>query len=118
MINRAPAIAVIDRRLRPGAAIRAFATLALAISAAAVDSAEHANAPAVYPLKPVRLIAAQPANLCPLLEYLIKWNEIHQFFLKAPLKPSGGVVRVPDTPGLGMDLDPDKIEQEQWLSWS
>jgi L-alanine-DL-glutamate epimerase-like enolase superfamily enzyme len=64
------------------------------------------------------LIAAQPANLCPLLEYLIKWNEIHQFFLKTPLKPSGGVVRVPDAPGLGMDLDPDKIEQEQWLSWS
>ena len=62
MINRAPAIAVIDRRLRPGAAIRAFAALALAISAAAVDSAEHANAPAVYPLKPVRLIAAQPAG--------------------------------------------------------
>jgi L-rhamnonate dehydratase len=63
------------------------------------------------------LIASQPANLCPLLEYLIKWNEIHQFFLKNPLKPQGGVVRLPDTPGLGMDLDPNKIEQERELSF-
>jgi L-alanine-DL-glutamate epimerase-like enolase superfamily enzyme len=61
------------------------------------------------------LIASQPANLCPLLEYLIKWNEIHQFFLKTPLKPENGVVRVPETPGLGMDLNSDKIEQETLL---
>jgi L-alanine-DL-glutamate epimerase-like enolase superfamily enzyme len=63
------------------------------------------------------LIASQPANLCPLLEYLIKWNEIHQFFLKTPLKPKNGFVTVPETPGLGMDLDQDKIEQEQLLSF-
>jgi L-alanine-DL-glutamate epimerase-like enolase superfamily enzyme len=64
------------------------------------------------------LIASQPPNLCPLLEYLIKWNEIHQFFLKTPLKPVGGVVRLPDSPGLGMDLDRGKIEEEQELSFS
>ena len=63
------------------------------------------------------LIASQPASLCPLLEYLIKWNEIHQFFLKAPLKPQGGVVRLPTSPGLGMELDEAKIEQEQLLRW-
>jgi L-rhamnonate dehydratase len=64
-----------------------------------------------------QLIASQPANLCPMLEYLIKWNEIHQFFLKTPLKPKNGVVKVPETPGLGMDLDADKIESESLLSW-
>jgi len=63
------------------------------------------------------LIASQPANLCPLLEYLIKWNEIHQFFLKAPIKPKNGIVTVPETPGLGMDLDADKIEEERELSF-
>jgi L-alanine-DL-glutamate epimerase-like enolase superfamily enzyme len=63
------------------------------------------------------LIAAQPPNLCPLLEYLIKWNEVHQFFLKAPLKPVGGIVRVPDTPGMGMDLDEAKIETERLERW-
>ncbi len=59
----------------------------------------------------------QPANVCPLLEYLIKWNEIHQFFLKSPLKPEGGMVSLPETPGLGMELDEAKIEQERVLRW-
>lgn len=63
------------------------------------------------------LIASQPASLCPLLEYLIKWNEIHQFFLRTPLKPQKGVVTLPDTPGLGMDLDESKVEERRVLSW-
>ncbi len=61
------------------------------------------------------LIASQPANLCPLLEYLIKWNEIHQFFLKTPLKPQNGVVVLPDAPGLGMELDEAKTEERKEL---
>jgi L-alanine-DL-glutamate epimerase-like enolase superfamily enzyme len=61
------------------------------------------------------LIASQPVGVCPLLEYLIKWNEIHQFFLKTPLKPVNGVVTLPETPGLGMDLDAAKIEEDKIL---
>ncbi len=64
------------------------------------------------------LIASQPPNLCPLLEYLVKWNEIHQFFLKSPLKPVNGVVRLPEAPGMGMDLDEAKIEAQELLHWS
>jgi L-rhamnonate dehydratase len=56
--------------------------------------------------------------LCPLLEYLIKWNEIHQWFLRSPLQPVGGVVTVPETPGLGMELDEAKIEDQRLVSWS
>lgn len=63
------------------------------------------------------LIAAWPQTTCPLLEYLLKWNEIHQFFLKTPLKPSEGVVTLPTTPGLGMELDEDKIEARIELSF-
>jgi L-rhamnonate dehydratase len=63
------------------------------------------------------LIASQPANLCPLLEYLVKWNEIHQFFLKDPLKPEDGTITLRETPGLGMDLDPEKIEEERIVTW-
>jgi L-rhamnonate dehydratase len=63
------------------------------------------------------LIASQPAPLCPLLEYLVKWNEVHQFFLKNPLKPTNGVVTLPTTPGLGMELDEAKIEQQVVLDW-
>lgn len=63
------------------------------------------------------LIAAWPQTTCPLLEYLIKWNEIHQFFLKTPLKPVGGVVKLPATPGLDMDLDETKMESREELSF-
>jgi L-alanine-DL-glutamate epimerase-like enolase superfamily enzyme len=63
------------------------------------------------------LIASQPQTLCPLLEYLVKWNEIHQFFLAAPLKPKNGVVALPDSPGMGMELDEAKIEQRRVLRW-
>jgi L-alanine-DL-glutamate epimerase-like enolase superfamily enzyme len=64
------------------------------------------------------LIASQPASLCPLLEYLIKWNTIHQWFLKSPLRPVGGLVSLTETPGLGMELDEAKIEEQRPLSWS
>ena len=63
------------------------------------------------------LIASQPPNLCPLLEYLIKWNEIHQHFLKTPLKPRDGVVTLPTTPGLGMDLDEAKIDEQRLVTF-
>lgn len=55
------------------------------------------------------LIASQPENICPLLEYLIKWNEIHQFFFKEPVKPVGGVVRLNEKPGFGVEIDESKI---------
>ncbi len=65
----------------------------------------------------VHLIAAWPVTTCPLLEYLIKWNEIHQFFLKQPLKPVNGQVTLPTQPGIGMALDETKIEQRRELSF-
>ena len=61
------------------------------------------------------LIASQPPNLCPILEFLVKWNEIHQFFLKTPLKPQNGVVTLTDAPGLGMELDEAKVEDRKEL---
>jgi len=66
----------------------------------------------------VHLIAAWPVTTCPMLEYLIKWNEIHQFFLKNPPKPVNGYVEVPTQPGIGMDLDEDKIETKRELEFS
>ena len=66
----------------------------------------------------IHLIAAQPQPLTPLVEYLIKWNEVHQFFLKRPVKPVKGMVQVPDGPGIGMDLDENKIQRRVELRWS
>ena len=64
----------------------------------------------------VHLIAAWPPTTCPLLEYLVKWNDIHQFFLKYPLKPVNGQVTLPTRHGIGMELDEAKIEKR--IEWS
>jgi L-alanine-DL-glutamate epimerase-like enolase superfamily enzyme len=66
----------------------------------------------------LHLIASQPATLCPLVEYLVKWNELHQFFWKDPVKPVDGLVTLPEGPGMGMELDPAKIEGERELTWT
>lgn len=58
---------------------------------------------------------AQPVTLCPMLEYLIKWNTIHQWFLKNPVEPHNGFVPLPTLPGIGMELDDAKIEQQEEL---
>ena len=65
------------------------------------------------------VIASQPPNLYPLLEYLIKWNTVHQFFLKTPVHPEGGEVRVSqlDRPGIGMELDEAKILEQKELTF-
>ena len=62
-------------------------------------------------------IMSQPATLCPIIEYLLKWNDVHQFFLKNPLKPINGIVTPRDVPGLDMDLDERKIESQRELTF-
>ena len=59
----------------------------------------------------IHVIAAWPEPTTPLLEYLIKWNEVHQFFLKNPVKPVNGMVSVPRGAGIGMELDEAKIKR-------
>jgi L-alanine-DL-glutamate epimerase-like enolase superfamily enzyme len=56
-----------------------------------------------------QLIASQPPNLCPILEYLVKWNQVHQFFFREPVQPVGGVVRLGEKPGMGVEIDEAKI---------
>jgi L-rhamnonate dehydratase len=63
-----------------------------------------------------QVIAAQPANVCPILEYLIKWNTVHQFFFKEPVVPVNGVVRLTEKPGIGVEIDEAKVRQRTELS--
>ena len=63
------------------------------------------------------LIASQPPTTTPIQEFLIKWNAVHQFFLSEPLVPVGGIITVPDTPGLGLRIDEAKISEEQNLDF-
>lgn len=65
----------------------------------------------------VHLMASQPVTSAPILEYLVKWNAIHQYFLKDKVTPVNGMVTVPDRPGMGMALDPEVIEKERYLAF-
>lgn len=64
----------------------------------------------------LHLTAALPTTAAP-VEYLVKWNDLLQFFWTEPVKPVNGVVTVPQTPGMGTEIDPAKIESERELRW-
>ena len=63
----------------------------------------------------VNFTFSQPPTLVPMVEYLVKWNILHQWFLKTPVHPVQGAVGLPAAPGLGMDIDEDKVESRQEL---
>ena len=63
----------------------------------------------------LHLIASQPPNVCPILEFLIKWNEVHQFFFKHPIRPVNGAVSLPTSPGIGIEIDTTKVNQQTVL---
>ena len=65
----------------------------------------------------VHLTLAMPQPVAPIVEYLVKWNELLQFFWKDPLKPVNGMVSLSDRPGLGIEIDPAKVETDQDLRW-
>ena len=66
----------------------------------------------------VHLIASQPADVCPMLEFLMNHSPVHQFFFKEPIVPQNGVVALPKGPGLGVELDECKIQARRVLTWS
>ena len=58
---------------------------------------------------------AQVPSVTPVLEYLVKWNTLHQQLLKHPLHPVNGFIEVPTSPGMGMELDEERIETRREL---
>jgi L-rhamnonate dehydratase len=51
----------------------------------------------------------------PYQEYLVKWNTIHQHFLRDPIGPVDGLIHAPSQTGMGMELDAAKIETDSEL---
>ncbi len=66
----------------------------------------------------IQLSAALPIPSVPLVEYLVKWNDLLQYFWKEPVGPVNGMVTVPKGPGMGVEIDPAKIERERDLDWA
>lgn len=66
------------------------------------------------------VVAAQAPDLCPMLEDLmlpLLPGMIEEFFLKDPPLRRDGTLLLPQTPGLGMQLDDSKIETNVVLNW-
>jgi L-alanine-DL-glutamate epimerase-like enolase superfamily enzyme len=64
-------------------------------------------------LPALHVAGAQSPATVPYVEYLIKHQQVKQFFHQPVYRPEGGLVKLPDLPGLGLILDEEKIEARQ-----
>jgi L-alanine-DL-glutamate epimerase-like enolase superfamily enzyme len=63
----------------------------------------------------LHVAAALPHNVLPMVEFLILHQRHKQRFMKGYLEPRNGVIEPPETPGLGIELDPAKVETSREL---
>jgi L-rhamnonate dehydratase len=61
------------------------------------------------------LIASQPVNLCPILEYQINVQPNLAYFEKNPLVPKNSKIELPDLPGFGIEIDESRIVKREKL---
>jgi L-rhamnonate dehydratase len=74
-------------------------------SAYDVPVVAHGHAMAV----PVHIAASQSPQTVPMVEYLVRIQERNQWFHRTILRPVDGDIPLPTEPGLGIDLDPEKV---------
>ena len=65
----------------------------------------------------LHVVASQPVEVCPLVEYLIQKMQTYYEFEKHPPKPVNGMLELPDRPGFGIELDESKIQDLRTISW-
>lgn len=65
----------------------------------------------------MHVVASQPVEVCPLVEYLIKKMSSYYDFEKYQPKPVNGMLELPDRPGFGIELDESKIADIRPVSW-
>ncbi len=66
----------------------------------------------------MHVVASQSPDVCPLVEYLInKMNGDYYDFEKNPPRPVNGKLTLPDRPGFGIELDPEKISKREVITW-
>ena len=64
----------------------------------------------------LHVAAAMPPTVLPRVEYLIMWQPHKQRFMKGVLEPVNGSVAPPETPGLGIELDDDAIDERREIT--
>ena len=65
----------------------------------------------------MHVVASQPVEVCPLVEYLIQKMSSYYDLEKHPPRPVNGGLELPDRPGFGIELDESKIEDIHPVSW-
>ncbi len=65
----------------------------------------------------MHVVASQPVEVCPLVEYLIGKMRHYYDMEKHQPRPVDGMLKLPDAPGFGIELDESKIEDIQEVSW-
>jgi L-rhamnonate dehydratase len=65
----------------------------------------------------LHVVASQPIEVCPLVEYLIQKMRGYYDFEKHQFGPVDGMLELPDRPGFGIELDESKIEDIRPVSW-
>ncbi len=65
----------------------------------------------------MHVVASQPVEVCPLVEYLIQKMSRYYAFEKHPPRPVNGLLELPDRPGFGIELDESKIADIRPISW-
>jgi L-alanine-DL-glutamate epimerase-like enolase superfamily enzyme len=64
----------------------------------------------------LHVIAAQSPAVCPMAEFLIRPQAAKQALHTRQVWPANGSIELPDTPGLGIELDPGRIDTRQPVS--
>ncbi len=65
----------------------------------------------------MHVVASQPIEVCPLVEYLIQKMGSYYDMEKHPPKPVNGMLQLPDRPGFGIELDDTRIVDIKPVSW-
>ncbi len=74
----------------------------------------HGWEPGVGLAAALQLIGTMPDYLCPYLEFPLDpplTPEIRDAILEKPIEPRGGYVRIPDKPGLGVEINIDAVKK-------
>jgi L-rhamnonate dehydratase len=66
-------------------------------------------------LPALHVAGAQSPSTVPYVEFLLRYQEVKQFFQHTIYRPENGSVALPDLPGLGLALDESKIERREMV---
>ena len=66
---------------------------------------------------PLHVAASQSPQVVPMIEYLLRIQDRNQFFHSTILRPVDGALELPTGPGLGIELDDEKILERREVAF-